>query len=62
MTLHLNMCADQHCPNYATCYRAQATPEKDQPFYALSPRNGDTCMLYAPMFRTDGTSALKEPQ
>lgn len=56
----ITMCADQHCPNFSTCYRAQATPEPDQRFYALSPREGDACILYAPMTYTDGTSALKE--
>lgn len=22
----ITMCADQHCPEYGTCYRAQAKP------------------------------------
>lgn len=56
----ITMCADQNCPHYATCYRAQATPGERQPFFALSPREGDKCHLYAPMFYTDCTSALKE--
>lgn len=54
----ITMCADQHCPNHATCYRAQAEPEPDQKFWALSPREGNTCTHYAPMQYTDGTSAL----
>lgn len=60
VTLHLTMCADQHCGNYATSYRAQAKPAPDQPFFALSPRDGETCRLYAPMRQSDGTSALRE--
>lgn len=60
VTLHLTMCADQHCGNYATCYRAQAKPAPDQPFFALSPREGGMCQLYTPMLHTDGASALRE--
>ena len=56
----LTMCADHRCPHYEECYRAQAEPEPDQRFYALSPREGDKCHLYAPMMYTDGASALKE--
>ena len=56
----LTMCADQHCGNYAACYRAQAKPAPDQPFFALSPREGKACRLYAPMRQSDGTSALRE--
>lgn len=58
--LHLTMCADQHCPHYATCYRAQAKPAPDQPFFALSPRDGETCRLYAPMRHSNGASALRK--
>lgn len=60
VTLHLTMCADQHCGNYATCYRAQAKPAPDQPFFALSPREGEACRLYAPMRHSNGASALRE--
>ena len=60
VTLHLTMCADQHCGNYATCYRAQAKPAPDQPFFALSPREGETCRLYAPMQHSNGASALRK--
>lgn len=56
----ITMCADQHCPNHATCYRAQSEPAPDQKFWALSPRDLDVCIYYAPMQYTDGTSALKE--
>ena len=52
------MCDDQHFPNHATCYRAQAEPEPDQIFWAFSPRDLDVCIYYAPMQHTDGTSAL----
>ena len=58
----LTMCADQHCGNYATCYRAQAKPAPDQPFFALSPRDGETCRLYAPMRHSNGASALRKVQ
>ena len=57
----LVMCADHRCCHYGTCYRAQAEPQQDQKFWALSPREGDQCSHYAPMFYTDGTSALREP-
>lgn len=57
----LTMCADAHCPTYATCYRAQAVPAERQMFFALSPREGNTCTHYAPMQYTDGTSALLSP-
>ena len=60
IVLHLTMCADQHCPTYATCYRAQAKPAPDQPFFALSPREGETCRLYAPMQHSNGASALRK--
>lgn len=60
VTLHLTMCADQRCGNYTNCYRAQAKPAPDQPFFALSPRDGETCRLYAPMQHSNGTSALRE--
>ena len=56
----LTMCHDGLCPNYRTCFRAQAEPGPNQWFYAVSPREGDQCRLYAPMLCTDGTSALKE--
>ncbi|MGL4297359.1 MAG: hypothetical protein ACRCTG_16745 [Aestuariivirga sp.] len=62
VTLHLTMCADQYCGNYATCYRAQAKPAPDQPFFALSPREGEACRLYAPMRHSNGASALREGQ
>ena len=35
--LPLTMCADKHCPEYGTCYRAQAKPTPDQRFWAVSP-------------------------
>ena len=60
VTLHLTMCADQHCGNYATCYRAQAEVGYRQAFFAVSPRDGDFCTHYAPMQWSDGTSAMKE--
>lgn len=60
----ITMCADQHCKNYATCYRAQAKPEPNQKFWAVSPREdgGDACMFYAPVNYTDGASALLDPK
>ena len=56
----LTMCADQHCPEYGTCYRAQAKPAPDQRFWAVSPREGNSCRFYAPMYFTNGLSALRE--
>ena len=58
----ITMCADQNCRNYGTCYRAQAVPSERQPFFALSPREGTECHLYAPTIHSDGASALKEQQ
>jgi hypothetical protein len=60
VTLHLTMCADQHCPEYGTCYRAQAKPAPDQRFWAVSPREDNSCRFYAPMYFTNGLSALQE--
>lgn len=60
VTLHLTMCADQHCPEYGTCYRAQAKPAPDQRFWAVSPREGNSCRFYAPIYFTNGASALRE--
>lgn len=56
----LTMCADQNCPEYGTCYRAQAKPAQDQRFWAVSPREGNSCRFYAPMYFTNGASALRE--
>lgn len=56
----LTMCADQHCPEYGTCYRAQAKPAPYQRFLALSPREGSSCRFYAPIYFTDGASALRD--
>ena len=56
----LTMCADQHCPEYGTCYRAQAKPTPDQRFWALSPREGNSCRFYAPVYFANGASALRE--
>ena len=56
----LTMCADQHCPEYGTCYRAQAKPAPGQHFWALSPREGSSCRFYAPIYFTNGSSALRE--
>ena len=56
----LTMCADQHCPEYGTCYRAQAKPALDQRFWAVSPREGNSCRFYAPIYFTNGASALRE--
>ena len=54
----LTMCADQHCPEFSTCYRAQAKPAPGQHFWALSPREGSSCRFYAPVYFTNGASAL----
>lgn len=59
-TLPLTMCADQHCPEYGTCYRAQAKPTPDQRFWAVSPREDDSCRFYAPIYFTNGARALRE--
>ena len=56
----LTMCADQHCPEYGTCYRAQAKPTPDQRFWALSPREDNSCRFYAPIYFANGLSALRE--
>ena len=56
----LTMCADQHCPEFGTCYRAQAKPAPYQRFLAVSPREGNSCRFYAPMYFTNGLSALRE--
>ena len=59
-TLLLTMCADQHCPEYGTCYRAQAKPAQNQRFWALSPREDNSCRFYAPIYFTNGAVALRE--
>ena len=56
----LTMCADKHCPEYGTCYRAQAKPTPDQRFWAVSPREENSCIYYAPIYFTNGASALRE--
>ena len=56
----LTMCADQHCPGYGTCYRSQAKPAPDQRFWAVSPRKGNSCRFYAPIYFTNSLSALQE--
>ena len=56
----LTMCADQHCPEYGTCYRSQAKPAPDQRFWAVSPREDNSCRFYAPIYFTNGASALRE--
>ena len=56
----LTMCADQHCPEFGTCYRAQARPVPNQRFWALSPREGNSCRFYAPVYFANGASALRE--
>ena len=59
-TQQMTMCADQHCPEYGTCYRAQAKPTPDQRFWAVSPREDNSCRFYAPIYFTNGVSALRE--
>lgn len=56
----LTMCSDQHCPEYGTCYRAQAKPAPDQRFWAVSPREDNSCRFYAPIYFTNGASALRD--
>lgn len=56
----LTMCADHHCPEYGTCYRAQTKPAHDQRFWAVSPREGNSCRFYAPIYFTNDSSALRE--
>ena len=58
-TLPLTMCADKHCPEYGTCYRAQAKPAHNQPFWAVSPRKDNSCRFYAPIYFANGLSALR---
>lgn len=55
----LTMCADQHCPEFGTCYRAQAKPAPNQRFWALSPREDNSCRFYAPVYFVNGASALR---
>lgn len=59
-TQQMTMCADQHCPGYGTCYRAQAKPTPDQRFWAVSPREDNSCRFYAPIYFTNGSIALRE--
>ena len=59
-TLPLTMCADQHCPEYGTCYRAQAKPAPNQRFWALSPREENSCIYYAPIYFTNGATVMKD--
>ena len=57
MTL-LKMCRDTECPNFDRCYRAQAEPAPvDQPYFDRSPHTGETCIYFAPVEYSDGTSA-----
>ena len=56
----LTMCADQHCPEFGTCYRAQAKPTPDQRFWAVSPREENSCIYYAPIYFTNGATAMKD--
>ena len=56
----LTMCADQHCPEYGTCYRSQVKPVPDQRFWAVSPREENSCRFYAPIYFTNGASALRD--
>ncbi len=56
----LTMCADQRCPEFGTCYRAQAKPTPNQRFWALSPREDNSCRFYAPIYFANGSSALRE--
>ena len=56
----LTMCADQHCPEFGTCYRAQAKPAPDQRFWAVSPREDNSCRFYAPVYFTNGATVLRE--
>ena len=59
-TFPITMCADQHCPEFGTCYRAQSKPAPNQRFWALSPREDSSCRFYAPIYFTNGASALRE--
>ena len=59
-TLPMTMCADQHCPEFGTCYRARAKPAPGQHFWALSPREDNSCRFYAPIYFANGASALRE--
>ena len=56
----LTMCADRHCPEFGTCYRAQAKPAPGQHFWAVSPREDNSCRFYAPIYFTNGSIALRE--
>lgn len=56
----LTMCADQHCPEFGTCYRAQAKPAPDQRFWGVSPREDNSCRFYAPIYFSSGSSALRD--
>lgn len=56
----LTMCADQHCTEFGTCYRAQAKPALDQRFWAVSPREENSCIYYAPIYFTNGDTAMND--
>lgn len=59
-TLPMTMCADKHCPEFGTCYRSQAKPTPDQRFWAVSPREENSCIYYAPIYFTNGATAMKD--
>ena len=59
-TQQMTMCADQHCPEFDTCYRSQVKPVPDQRFWAVSPREENSCRFYAPIYFTNGASALRD--
>ena len=58
---NITMCQDKGCCNFATCYRAQAQPNLwRQAYYSPSLRTeGESCLYYAPMEYSDGTSAVR---
>ena len=52
-----------HCDDYVDRNgptRAALRAALEQPFFALSPREGEACRLYAPMRHSNGASALRK--
>ena len=52
-----------HCDDYVDRNgptRAALRAALEQPFFALSPREGEACRLYAPMQHSNGASALRK--
>jgi hypothetical protein len=44
----ITMCKSRTCPMREDCYRAIATPDTLQSWFAEEPREGDKCAFYIP--------------